>query len=966
MEFLSHVLARTGVYVLAEFTNGVKKAPIHHYYDTVEQLEAAAIAKSKAGKTVYHACATYKTKENRKASNAALMRSLWLDIDVGKSNDANSYEDLKSAVAALGAALKELKLPKPTIVSSGKGLHCYFTFDRDVSADEWKPLAVAFSNALKAVGFKQDPSRTKDAASILRPVGTHWRKGDEELPVKLLNVGVDTPFGLLVEKLAPYAELQQPALPAGFADMFTVTDDLGSIEYPPSSAYQVIKFCPTMKSVADKKGDVPEPLWRAMIGVVKNCTEGEDLCHEWSSGYSGYDFNEAQAKIDNWNSGPTTCAHFSTLSEQCNGCKHAEKIKSPIQLGITEAAETPEIEVVVARDDIEAAGGEVEISAEPEIEKIPMPQGYRWDGHQLTKMVKEGELVIPAAFSDQLIIPMMRIRDVDGTYKVKLRRQVSQGKWREFTIAQSDIAQKNTLVKALAAYEIMTIGPKGDERMQAFIKDYMSILRHTGVEAAVYNSFGWQENNGVFVLGSTGLTPKGEQEATIADGTTHINKGDKQLDEVSGTPESWSALVDELYNHKGAEAAQFTICAAFGSPLVELMNINNWHGIPIGISGTGGSGKTSVCNVALSVFGPSGAFTFQANESGSTEQARVAMFSKYKNLPILHDEITNVKSTEMASLLYAASAGRNKIRLDTKGNFTAQSTLRWNLVSFFTCQTPVSDVLAGAKRVVAEATSLRCFAIDANTDRGWAFPKDSELATELLSNHYGAAGRKYMDFVVKNAPAIAERAHKFVAKYAPDGMEENERYYRRLIATTMFGAKIAQTLGLIHFDLNAVQKWAEHHVATMRNKRATATYSVEEYLNELIGSLQGRVIVTKEIRDARGGNVDSSIEDVRYAPVARRITDPKNPRLIISRKYIADWAAENDIESGWFLDELKKNGYTLPKGTDTAPSATGEMFRLGAGTSHQSSPTRVIEFNTEKLSGAAIPDKQQAKVVSIR
>jgi hypothetical protein len=55
-------------------------------------------------------------------------------------------------------------------------------------------------------------------------------------------------------------------------------------DFPASSALKIIENCPTLAHVAQVQGNISEPLWRSMLGVVKFTTEGEPLCHEWSLG----------------------------------------------------------------------------------------------------------------------------------------------------------------------------------------------------------------------------------------------------------------------------------------------------------------------------------------------------------------------------------------------------------------------------------------------------------------------------------------------------------------------------------------------------------------------------------------------------------------------------------------------------------------------------------------------------------
>lgn len=79
---------------------------------------------------------------------------------------------------------------------------------------------------------------------------------------------------------------------------------------------------------------VPEPEWYAGIGVLKYCTEGADLIHEWSKGYNGYGFEETQRKIEQWAAAPTTCQHYGSINPSgCVGCSYNGKIKTPIVLG---------------------------------------------------------------------------------------------------------------------------------------------------------------------------------------------------------------------------------------------------------------------------------------------------------------------------------------------------------------------------------------------------------------------------------------------------------------------------------------------------------------------------------------------------------------------------------------------------------------------------------------------------------
>jgi hypothetical protein len=223
-----------------------------------------------------------------------------------------------------------------------------FPLTRSVQPHEWDGVWEGFNNLLGGI----NDAATKDISRIFyMPSCPELYRGDAWYEQ---NEGewID-PIDLIGTKPKGDSRSHQNTFSLEFSQkqksssLFALSNDLGGgKEYAPSSALQIIKFCPTLKEIADKKGDVSEPLWRAMIGVVKNCTEGYALIHEWSKGYTGYNQAETQRKIDKYNAGATTCTLFNNHSEKCVGCKHLSVIKSPIQLGVISKINNDIIETV--------------------------------------------------------------------------------------------------------------------------------------------------------------------------------------------------------------------------------------------------------------------------------------------------------------------------------------------------------------------------------------------------------------------------------------------------------------------------------------------------------------------------------------------------------------------------------------------------------------------------------------------
>lgn len=95
------------------------------------------------------------------------------------------------------------------------------------------------------------------------------------------------------------------------------TSSVSNTEYPPSDANKVADACPQIGAFRDTKGaGQVEPQWFDSIGVVGFCVDGEELCHEWSSGHSGYDVRKTEEKMVNrMKTPPTTCAQLLTPTE---------------------------------------------------------------------------------------------------------------------------------------------------------------------------------------------------------------------------------------------------------------------------------------------------------------------------------------------------------------------------------------------------------------------------------------------------------------------------------------------------------------------------------------------------------------------------------------------------------------------------------------------------------------------------
>jgi hypothetical protein len=145
----------------------------HFYTANIAELAHHMLDADARGSIVYHACASYKSPNNRKASNAFGACSFWLDVDAG---EGKPYADATEAAEAVLRFCQSTGLPQPIYVGSGYGIHVYWPLDRTLPTEEWQTATQHLEALCDHYCLKVDTNRTADIASILRPPGTHNRK----------------------------------------------------------------------------------------------------------------------------------------------------------------------------------------------------------------------------------------------------------------------------------------------------------------------------------------------------------------------------------------------------------------------------------------------------------------------------------------------------------------------------------------------------------------------------------------------------------------------------------------------------------------------------------------------------------------------------------------------------------------------------------------------------------------------
>ncbi len=234
----------------------------------------------------------------RTAENAERGRSFSYDLDVQKEGEQNDkkYGSQIEALEDLKRVYKELRLPEPMIVNSGRGVHAHWCFaePEGMSSDEWKVLAEKFERILDHHGLKFDHAVSADRARVLRPVGTENRKNPSKpLPVALWSSGA-SPAG--VAEWKAIIDREQAKLP--LVEPRKSARRTG-LTYPDTQENRAT-LRTILAAVRGDSRDVNREDWMVAVGGAAAAGPwGIDEAREWSQSGATWDEGEFD-KLTNW------------------------------------------------------------------------------------------------------------------------------------------------------------------------------------------------------------------------------------------------------------------------------------------------------------------------------------------------------------------------------------------------------------------------------------------------------------------------------------------------------------------------------------------------------------------------------------------------------------------------------------------------------------------------------------------
>lgn len=863
---------------------------------------------------VYFSLASFSTGENRTKANVKALKAFWLDLDCGEAKAIpnqttgrpDGYIDQATAFAELRRFCQETKLPKPTIVNSGRGLHVYWPLISEVSREEWEPVAGALRSACIAHNLYADLS-VFEVSRILRVPGTYNFKGEEPTEVSILSSTSPTEFTAFRDALgvkeftatpAPKRELS--ALAKSMMD--TTTSSFAKIMRRSAKG----EGCPQLLACYQERETLSEPRWFNALSVAKFCEDAGKGIHKLSEGYEGYDAAATEQKIAHI-LGPHTCEQFESNNPGwCEGCKHFGKIKSPIVLG--KVLQEPEPEV-----DEEGEVAEV-------VNALPFPYVSAEDGGIWIRL-KDDEKDPIKVYEHGLWVKKLMHDPVEGFVAVLAVELPMEGV-REFTVPNQSITDFGELRKTLSGNGIVC-GKKQFELVLGYIITCVKELQYKQKAEEMRLQFGWTEKLDRFIIGDREIRGDGIYHSPPSIVTSTF----VQYMQPTGSLAKWKEVF-ALYGREGMEAHAFGALTAFGAPLLKF---TGHHGAIINlIHPESGTGKSTVLYMCNSVYGHPDRLCAMWDDTFNAKMMRLGIMN---NLPFCVDEITNTPAQDFSKLAYNMSQGRGKDRVEQSSNKLRKNLTSWQTISLCSSNASFYEKLASLKNSPeGEMMRLLEYKIEPNACIDTAEAK--QMFDHQLKENYGLAGDVYATYVLNNLEEVqlllAEIQRKLDMKIK---FAQKERFWSATVAANIAGGLIAKRAGLIDWDIKNITKWVVAMLSDMRvDVRAPAEGHGSIVADYILRHMNNILVVNGEA-DKRNRMTPLPITEPRGELRIRY--EPDTKLMYIVNKHFKEDCTEVQIDYKGLLARLEMAG--VLKGVVNK--------RIAKGMSVASPPVRCLELD---------------------
>lgn len=921
-DLLNTVQPASGWFAIAGInSNGIKQVLVQ----TRKEADALAAQFVAQRRNVFFGVAKYKTDKGRTKDNVLSLRAFWLDIDCGeskavvntKTGKPGGYIDQLSGFSALQSFCKLIGLPKPTVVNSGRGLHVYWPLDRDVTREEWEPVAERLRDLCITHDLYVDPV-VFECARILRIPGTYNFKDSPATEVTVVVEGKPVDFDDFVNLLGvPDLTKTTTYTPSAPRPLTALGQSLQ--ENIASSFSKIMQRsangdgCQQLLDCYNSRDSLNEGRWFDALSVAKFCKDKDKAIHKLSAGHPDYDPDKTEQKIAHIK-GPHTCVTFDRNNPGgCTGCPYSGKVKSPIVLGReVVAAETNEVERV------DELTGEKHRYIIPD---LPFPFVRGKNGGIYHSLGEEAEPVLVLE-QDFYVVKVMRDPDIGDV--ALFRYHTTRNGVREFTIPHRNVTDKAELRKTLASHSVLASSEKGHGLLFLYVVLSLKKLFEDKEAEKMRLQFGWADNDSKFIVGQREVTKDGIFHSP----PSHVTEPIAQYMGPVGSLEKWKEVF-ALYGKPGLEPHAFAALTAFGAPLFKFLG---QRGAMINvIHPDSGTGKTTILHMCNSVWGNPERLCATKED---TTNSKIMKLGIYNNLPFVVDEITNTAPLAFSDLIYAMSNGKGKDRMKASGNELRTNNTTWQTISLCSSNASFYEKLALLKGTPdGEMMRLLEYKIEATNTLDPAFAK--EMFDHQLMNNYGHAGLIYAKWLVDELEEAKNGALGIQAKIDAElKLTPRERFWSAVVASNIAGGLAIKKLGLIDWDMRRIYDWACSMLMDLRKDVAPPASAPAAIIGDYLNRHMQNILIVNDAVDSRTNMQQLPQQEPKGELLIRFEPDTKL-LFVVAGAFKAD-CVENQINYKETLKKLKEQGVYVK----------ADSKRMSKGMSINSPPVHAIYLDT--------------------
>jgi hypothetical protein len=890
-DFLHEVLPEEGRYCVVGISDG---KVLQEFVDDIDTLAERAESFVDRKIDAYFAVASYKEgSEKRTQENAQWMKSFWLDLDCGTNKP---YPSQAEALEALEKFRVEVKLPHPTIVNSGNGIHVYWLLTQYIPSSAWSPIAEKLKRACEHLGLEADPAVTADEARILRiPQTLNFKNPDDPKQVIQCEHGEPIDVDLFADCLAAL-DLPEPKKPRVKVDTAELSETAKAILGNKQSRFSTIaqkslkdKGCNFLKEVISNQAELEEPMWRAGLSIAWACVDRDTAIHRMSSKHPDYTPEDTLEKAS-LTKGPYTCEVIRGLSSDlCQGC--TQQVTSPIQLGAE--IKRDESELFAAPDEEEESDGSISTQVVKQaLFKPPFPYFRGANGGVYREeRDADGDKVEHLVYENDLYASTRLVDPNDGECVVFHLHLPMDGE-REFMVPVKDMHAQEQFKKIFGAK-----GVAANKRQMSEIMDYAIRytkelqMREKAKEARL--QFGWHAANTEFVVGHR-VYEKGKSEPSHNfPSSTTANIIDSFG--MKGSLETWKEIFNAI-NKPGLEALQLVALCGFAAPLMKFTGVAG--GVINLISNESGTGKSTAGRLALSVFGHPDRTMLTQRDTPASRQHRLGV---HNNLVAMSDEMTNAPAEFLSDEIYGTSQGRGKNRMNSTSNTERHNEATWNTIHLMNSNSSmVSKLIKLKARPDGELMRLIEIPVKRQTVEG------ADELFALLEENYGVAGDVWAKWMVNNGdkiPELIDKARKRIWKRVNKKIEE--RFHTGLFAAVQVANVVTQKLDLCQFPMDRLEDFMVSRINEARNTVKNDVVDAFELVSEFIyENLRNTTVISTLINPMSG-------DHGKIVPNGSRCTvrfEEEGNLLYISYKDLREYCTDRQFTIDDVLNDCRVTG----------------------------------------------------------